>query len=290
MKYKDNITGVLNVYKPKGLTSYDVVDRVQKILNTKAGHTGTLDPLATGVLVVTLGKATKLSELLTSSVKEYEASMILGLETDTLDTEGEVLNEKKSLIDKDKIIDSLNSFKGIYNQEVPKYSAVKIDGKKLYEYAREGIFVKLPKRDVQIFDIKLLDFYQKDDKTFVKFYVKVSKGTYIRSLIRDIAYSTGTIGVMSDLVRISQGNFKIESSYTLDDIENGNYKILEVKDLGLPFKMADESLKKKILNGVPIDGDEDILLFLDSDGNELAIYKNQDGMLRMYKMLYQTKH
>ena len=171
MKYKNNINGVLVVNKPKGPTSRDVVNQIQNLLQTKAGHTGTLDPLATGVLVVTLGKATKLSEIITSTKKEYEAEVIFGIETDTLDIEGNVLKEVNQIIAKQEIIDVLNKFKKTYNQEVPKYSAVKVNGKKLYEYARKNINIELPKKEVTIYDIKLLDYKEENNKTIIKFTV-----------------------------------------------------------------------------------------------------------------------
>ena len=288
MKYKNNINGVLVVNKPKGPTSRDVVNQIQNLLQTKAGHTGTLDPLATGVLVVTLGKATKLSEIITSTKKEYEAEVIFGIETDTLDIEGNVLKEVNQIIAKQEIIDVLNKFKKTYNQEVPKYSAVKVNGKKLYEYARKNINIELPKKEVTIYDIKLLDYKEENNKTIIKFYTKVSKGTYIRSLIRDISKSLNTIGTMSNLKRISQGKFNIKNSYTLDDIKNNKYKILKIKEtLDLKQKKVNEEEKIKILNGVPFKSTKEDILFLDKNDNELAIYQNKNGKLRMWKMLYE---
>ena len=284
MKYKDNITGVLVLNKPKNITSRDAVNKIQKLLNTKAGHTGTLDPLARGVLVITLGKATKISEIITAETKEYIAEAIFGIETDTLDSEGKILREDSVSLKKEDILNVVNSFKKTYNQEVPKYSEVKINGKKLYEYAREGILVELPKRDVTIYNLKLLNF----GKNKIKFYVKVSKGTYIRSLIRDISYKLGTIGIMTSLVRTAQGKFKLEDSYTLEDIENNNYKILSVKEaLDIKVEEVDDKLKHKILNGVSLNGNEDTL-FIDKEKKELAIYRKKDNKLKMWKMLYKN--
>ena len=262
MKLENNVNGLLNVYKPSGPTSRDIVNIIQKKLNTKAGHTGTLDPLASGVLIITLGKYTKLSEIITSKTKEYEAEVIFGIETDTLDTDGEILKNLESILDREQIVSVLDKFKTTYYQEVPKYSAVKVNGKKLYEYARNNIDVKLPKKEVTIYDIKLLDFKIEGNKTIIKFYTKVSKGTYIRSLIRDIAYKLDTVGVMSALTRISQGNFNIKDAYSLENIDNGNYKLLSISD------------------AIDID--------VDKEGNELAIYHQKDGKLRMWKMLYRN--
>ena len=287
MKLENNINGLLNVYKPSGPTSRDVVNIIQKKFNTKAGHTGTLDPLASGVLIITLGKYTKLSEIITSETKEYEAEVIFGMETDTLDTEGKVIKEEPSLLDKEKIEEVLSKFKTSYNQEVPKYSAVKKKKKKLYEYARGNMEVKLPKKEVTIYDIKLLDYKIDNNKTIIKFYTKVSKGTYIRSLIRDIAYKLDTVGVMSALTRISQGNFNIKDAYSLENIDNGNYKLLSISDaIDIDVEMVTDEEKFKILNGVPLNKEYDKVLFTDKEGNELAIYHQKDGKLRMWKMLY----
>ena len=203
---------IIIINKQKGLTSRDVVNKACKILNTKKiGHTGTLDPIATGVLVLCCGKATKLVELLTCDDKEYIATVKLGILTDTLDVDGNIIKKENVNLDKHDLIDTLNSFIGEYEQEVPIYSAVKIKGKKLYEYARENKDVILPKRLVKIKSIKLLQF--SDNK--YQFKVTVSKGTYIRSLIKDINDKLGIIGSMSDLLRIRQGIFDIKDSYTL---------------------------------------------------------------------------
>ena len=152
------MNGVFIIDKPKGITSRDVVNKISKVIGTKkVGHTGTLDPLATGVLVVCVGVATKLVDELTSMDKEYIATVTLGIKTDTLDIEGKVEEDISSIKTKDEIVKCLNSFKGIYSQEVPKYSAIKVNGRKLYEYAREGIDIELPKRDVNIKEIELMN-------------------------------------------------------------------------------------------------------------------------------------
>ena len=214
--------GLLVVNKPKGMTSRDVVNKVCRKFNTKSvGHIGTLDPLAEGVLVCLIGKYTKLANILTNHDKEYIASFKLGILTDTLDITGNVLKEGKKEFSKDEITSALNHFKGKYNQEVPIYSAVKVNGKKLFEYARNNIDVKLPSKIVNIYDIELIDI--KDDIITIK--CKVSKGTYIRSLIRDIGAFLDTYATMTSLVRTTLGNFNIDEAYTLEDIENNNYKL-----------------------------------------------------------------
>ena len=285
--------GIIVVNKEAGFTSRDMVNKVGKILGIKRiGHTGTLDPMATGVLVMCLGKCTSLVDVITSDYKEYIAGVRLGILTDTLDTTGEVLKKEKVNFSNDEILSVLSSMIGEYEQEVPKYSAVKINGKKLYEYAREGIDVELPKRLVNIKSIELVsDINYIDD--CVEFTIKclVSKGTYIRSLIRDIASKLDTVGVMSSLVRTKQGDFSINDSYTITDILNGNYKII---DLGTFFKdkykvKVDDSLKKSILNGALLKNiyGVDEVLFVDSDGLVLALYHIYDkdkSKLKPYKM------
>lgn len=281
------MNGIIIVNKEAGLTSREVVEVIEKQLHVKAGHTGTLDPIAKGVLAVCVNKATKISRDLTSIDKEYEAKIILGLETDTLDITGRVLKEEKSIISKDQIEEALSKFKTTYNQEVPIYSAVKIKGKKLYEYARNNEEVELPKREVTIYDIKLINYEVKDNKTILKIYTKVSKGTYIRGLIRDIAHSLNTVGTMSGLTRTAQGKFKIEDAYTLEDIKNNKFNIISIKDaLDIPVVEVDDDLKFKIIHAQKLNPDYEKVLFVDKDNNELAIYHKENNELRVWKMLY----
>ena len=267
------MNGILVVNKSKGVTSRDVVNSVCKILNTKKiGHTGTLDPIATGVLVLCIGKATKLVEILTNDDKEYIATVKLGILTDTLDMDGKILKEEKVYVTKEKLINALNSFVGTYEQEVPIYSAVKIDGKKLYEYARSGKKVNLPKRNIKIKNIELLELNYEE----YKFKVSVSKGTYIRSLIKDINEKLGIIGSMSDLKRTRQGKFNINDSYDLEKIKNGDYKILSINDV-LKEKnsvIIDDKLFGFIKNGRILDNryNKDIVTFVYND-DVVAIYK-----------------
>ena len=285
--------GIIVVNKEKGFTSRDMVNKVGKILGTKKiGHTGTLDPMATGVLVMCLGKCTSLVDMITSDYKEYVAGVRLGILTDTLDTTGNVIDKCDVSYSRDDIIDSLNSMIGEYYQEVPKYSAVKINGKKLYEYAREGIEIELPKRLVNIKSIELVSDIRYSDG-YIDFSIKclVSKGTYIRSLIRDIADKLGCYGVMSSLVRTRQGDFSINDSYSISDIESGNYNII---NLGTFFKdkykvIVDDDLKKDVLNGKILKNiyGVDEVLFVDSDDLVLAlyhVYDKYDSMIKPYKM------
>lgn len=286
----NNYNGILIVNKPSGITSRDVVNIVGKTLNTKkVGHTGTLDPMATGVLVLCLGNALKVCELITANDKEYTAKVILGIETETLDTTSPIINTKKTNITKEEIEKVLNSFKGSYLQEVPKYSAVKINGKKLYEYAREGKEIELPKKMVTIYDIQLIsDITYYNDTT--SFYIKttVSKGTYIRSLIRDIGYKLNTYGCMDSLERTRQGIFNIDNSYTLEEIKNNNYKLLSIEESlpNIPLVEVDNKTLFKIRNGVKLkkffDGDMAII----KDKNKVvAIYKNDLNESKLFKMI-----
>ena len=272
------MNGVLIVNKEKDYTSRDIVNIISKTLKTKkVGHTGTLDPLATGVLVVTVGEATKISELLTSSFKEYIADIELGIETDTLDITGNILKEETVFKTKEEIENILSSMIGSYDQEVPIYSAVKIIGKKLYEYAREKEEVELPKRKVEVKEIELLNYRQKEEKIFFKMRCLVSKGTYIRSLVRDIATKLNTIGVMTDLIRTKQGKFNIEDAYTLEQIKQEKSHLIKIEDaLDIDIVEVDDYLKKKIQNGSILENryPKDTVLF--KQNTALAIYKKYE--------------
>ena len=272
---------IIVVNKDKDYTSRDVVNVIGKIFNTKkVGHTGTLDPLATGVLIVCMNKALKVVDLITASDKEYIAKVVLGIDTDTLDITGNIINECKTDVNVDMVKSVLNSFVGKSIQEVPKYSAVKVNGKKLYEYARNGIDVELPKREIQIFDIELIsDIDIIDGHQEFSFRVKVSKGTYIRSLIRDIGIKLGCFACMKELTRTKQGKFSIDESYTLNDIKNGNYKLLNIKDvIDIEKVVVSDNMLFKIKNGMILDKFfiSDKALILDNKGNEIGIYKTYD--------------
>lgn len=272
--------GILIINKKKGITSRDVVNLAIKKLNTKKiGHTGTLDPIATGVLVLCVGKATKLVNRLTSTTKEYEASVTLGISTDTYDSEGKIIKDEICIRKKEEIESVLNSFIGSYEQRVPIYSAVKVNGKKLYEYARENKEVELPKRNVSIYSISLIDdISYKNDKTHFKFRCEVSKGTYIRSLIMDIATKLNTVGIMTDLKRIRQGNFKIDDSISEENINIEN--IIKIEDvLDVDKRELDESIRKKVINGAPLDLSYDEVLFTENN-KAVALYKRVNDKLK----------
>ena len=262
------MNGLIVVNKSKDMTSRDVVNIISRKFNTKkVGHTGTLDPIASGVLVVAIGKYTKLVDIITSEKKEYIATMKLGELTDTLDTTGIVLDKKDYNFSKEELIKVLESFKTTYLQEVPKYSAIKINGKKLYEYARNNIDIELPKREVTIYDIELLEYINDT----IKFRCLVSKGTYIRSLIRDIADKLNTYASMSDLVRTKQGIFDINNSYSLEDINNDRYEILTYKDIFMDYKH------------IELNDDE---YFKVSNGQKMMFNSNNKLLILTYKNEY----
>ena len=226
------MNGLLIINKQKGFTSHDVVNVIRKKLNTKkVGHTGTLDPNATGVLPILIGKGTKISKYLMEHDKTYIATIKLGEKTDTGDSEGQVIEEKSIPKDlrKEDINDVLQNFFGKQKQVPPMYSAIKINGKKLYEYAREGKEVKLEAREIEIYKIELLE-YQNNK---IKFEVECSKGTYIRTLCEDIAKKLGTVGYMEELQRTKVNNFRIEDSILLDDItlENAEKNMIKIEEV-----------------------------------------------------------
>ena len=276
---------LLIVNKPKGLTSRDVVNELNHIFSTKKiGHTGTLDPNATGVLVCLIGKYTKLVNLITSYDKEYIAEIKLGVKTDTDDITGNIIAKENTTLTLDKIEEVFSNFPTSYDQQVPIYSAVKIKGKKLCEYARENIDITLPKRRVNIYSLELLSFQD----NIITFKTKVSKGTYIRSLINDICTNLNTIGTMNNLVRTKQGNFDIKNSYTLEDIKNNNYKFLTLKEfLDYPIIKLDDTLIKKVSNGAIIPNTFNIQdkVILTYQNKDIAIYEVNEKYLKPYIML-----
>ena len=282
MKLESNALLIIN--KPKDYTSRDIVNIISKKFQTKkVGHNGTLDPLATGVLVICLNRYTKLNEILSSKYKEYIATVKLGIATETLDITGNVLEKRNIKLNKKDLINTLNKYITTYNQEVPIYSAVKVNGKKLYEYARKKEQVNLPKKEVQIKQIDLLNF-NNDEFTFK---CLVSKGCYIRSLIRDILNDLNVIGTMSNLQRTKQGVFSIKQANNLEEILKDNYKLYKIKDiLDIPKVTIKDDLLKKVYNGVSIKGNyPDTVLFVDENDEEIAIYKKDNDLLKMQILL-----
>ena len=228
-------------------------------------------PLASGVLILTLGKATKISNLIMSEEKSYIATVRVGVSTDTLDITGKVLKESNDKTP-NNIENVLKTFEKTYMQEVPIYSAVKVNGKKLYEYARCGINVELPKKEVTI---KKIDLLEKNDNTF-KFFCTVSSGTYIRSLIRDIGNYLGIPLTMEDLIRTKEYKYTLDDAYKIEDIRKGNYQIIGI-DEALDYKVVnvDEELYKKIKNGNMVDNIYDI--------EDRVIFKYNDKIIAIYE-------
>lgn len=217
--------GIINVYKEKGFTSHDVVAKLRGILHIKKiGHTGTLDPDAVGVLPVCIGKGTKLCDMITDTDKTYEAVMLLGISTDTQDISGNVLSKKDVAVDEKTLIETVDSFVGEYKQIPPMYSAIKVNGRKLYQLAREGIEIERSPRDVYIRSIHINDMNLQDGEPSVTMTVSCSKGTYIRTLCHDIGEKLGCGACMKSLSRTRVGRFYIDDSYTINQIAALNLK------------------------------------------------------------------
>lgn len=224
--------GILIVNKTKGCTSHDIVYQVKKIVNEKVGHTGTLDPMATGVLPLLIGKGTLCSKYLINHDKIYEVQLTLGVKTDTADSEGTIIEERnvpEEAFQKERIEEVLETFLGKQEQIPPMYSAIKVNGKKLYEYARKGQAVEVQPRLIEIYKIKLLKINQKEKQ--IEFQVACSKGTYIRSLCEDIAEKIGTVGYMSKLNRVQLGNFSIEQAISIEQLEEGEIPYITIEEL-----------------------------------------------------------
>ena len=287
LKLEEYLNGsyAILVNKKRDMTSFDVVSKISKLFGIKkVGHTGTLDPLAEGLMVILLGKATRLSLDITSKYKEYIAGVYLGYETDTYDITGKTTKVKEvpKNIDIEK---TLSTYNKTYMQEVPIYSAVKVNGKKLYEYARQNLEVSLPKKEVTIKDIKLLT----EEKNMFTFKATVSKGCYIRSLIRDISISLNTLGTMTSLKRTKIDNLKLKDAYTIDEIEKAKFKLLEIDTLfSYPKIKVNKELLSKIKNGSKLENIyniEDKVIFIDNKSNVKAIYYNDNNILKVYKNL-----
>ncbi|MDD2396402.1 MAG: tRNA pseudouridine(55) synthase TruB [Tissierellia bacterium] len=286
--------GILNILKPTGMTSHDVVSAIRKILNIKKiGHAGTLDPNVAGVLVICVGKATKFSEYLMSGDKEYICELIFGQSTDTQDSYGLVINESdKVSVSIDELIKVLKEFTGEIIQIPPAYSAVKLNGKKLYEYARQNIQVEKQGRTIKINDIKLLKFYGKS--ALLK--VKCSKGTYMRTLCNDIGNRLGTYGHMGILIRTESKGLHINNSVTLhklkflNDTNRLNECLIPVEDI---YKLDKLNVESKYYDRLTAGNEVDAKTNIDSD--KFYVYcrnsligigrKVEDNRIKIDKML-----
>ena len=286
------MNGILIINKEKGCTSHDIVYKVKKIFNEKVGHTGTLDPLAEGVLPILIGKGTLCSKYLINHDKKYVVNLALGKKTETADLEGKIIEEKnipdKSLT-QSKIEKVLKSFIGKQQQMPPIYSAIKVNGKKLYEYARKGQNVEIKPREIEIYDIKLINIDAQ--KKQIQFEVFCGKGTYIRSLCEDIAEKLETVGYMESLKRIQVGDFKIEESSKIQELEENkeDTKYLESKIISVEeiFKnkekiKLDDKKMQLFLNGVKItqNQENDIYRIYDKNEKFIGIGIVQDKLLK----------
>ena len=271
------MSSVLYINKPKGISSFDVCYKLRKVLNTtKIGHTGTLDPNATGVMIVLYDKSCKASQFLLADTKEYKTRVLLGKQTDTLDIDGNVISESDFVVpDRNTLIEALDSFKGKSKQKVPLTSAKKVNGKRLYQYQLKNINVELPVIDINIETIELDEIY---DDGF-SFTCRVSSGTYIRSLVQDILDKLSLKGTVLELCRTMINDISISDCDELDDVINGNYTSHELIDvISKRYSIYNVDNKSDILNGkrIKIDSDEEYLAIVNNN-DLLAIYK-KDGL------------
>lgn len=275
------INGILLLDKPKGISSNTAVNIVKKSIGAdKAGHLGTLDVAGHGLLPVTLGKSTKLFDYFLNKDKIYEAIFDFGIETTTLDLEGEIVARDNKIITKEQILSIIPKFIGKYNQMPPQYSAKKINGEKAYDLARRGDVANLKPKLIEIYNLELLEVLE--NNRFL-FRIHCSSGTYIRSLVRDMAKELSTCGLMSDIIRTRCGVLCLKNSFSLEDIKNGNYKVIPPQDLFV-FKEIHLSTdeESKVLNGVWIKSKEangEYKIF--GKDNFIGIGKVENGILKL---------
>ena len=263
------MNGIILIDKPKEYTSHDVVAVIKKISKEKVGHTGTLDPNATGVLPLLIGKATGISKYLINHDKTYIATLKLGIKTDTADGEGNIIEEKEvSKLSEEIVINVLNSMIGKQSQVPPMYSAIKVNGKKLYEYARQGKTVEIQGRNIEIYNMKLLELNLKEGE--VIFEISCSKGTYIRTVCENVAEKLNTVGYMKELRRVKVGEFHIKDTINIEDIKN-NEKLLEEKIITI-----EEFFKNKEIIEL---NDKDLQLFLNG---VMLTKQDAEGLYRIY--------
>ena len=279
--------GFLNIYKPKDITSHDVVSYLRRVTKIKQiGHTGTLDPFAEGVLPVCIGKSTRLIEYL-SDDKAYIATVQFGKTTDTYDIEGEVLSESDIKVKEDELLSALTKYRGEIEQIPPKYSAIKVNGKKLYEYARAGVEVEIKSRKVVIEEIKLLSF--DSNLQTAEIYIKCSKGTYIRTIGYDLGQDLGCGAYLSRLKRVQAGDFSVEDSiplYDLKTVEDVEKNLIPPIDK-LPLKkvILDDNEYKRVSNGMPIKSNETGLVALIFSNSLTAVGIGDSQQIKVKKFV-----
>lgn len=299
MSNNNSIIGVINIYKEKGFTSHDVVNIVRKTLGkVKTGHTGTLDPDAEGVLPICVGKATKLADYIAADIKEYKAEITLGIKTTTEDISGDVIEKKDVNASENEVKSAINSFVGEYNQIPPMYSAIKVNGKKLYELAREGKEIERKTRLINIYKIRDIKALYNNK---YEFYVLCSKGTYIRTLCKDIGEKLGCGGCMSNLTRTRSGNFYIENSIKINDFKDIvsqnklNDVLITVKEVLSNYMTVhiDSKAEKYVLNGNKISlsyiNEKDIKkgnkVVAEFNNNVVGVYETLEDCIKPITML-----
>ena len=264
---------IVFVNKKKDMTSFDVCNKIRKALKLKkVGHTGTLDPNATGLMILLFDNATKVNQFLVDDKKEYIATVKLGIKTDSLDIDGNIIEENDDKLENEDLNEILKSFIGKQKQLPPMLSAIKVDGKKLYEYFREGKEVDIKERDIEIFEIELLE---KNIDSFT-FRCLVSKGTYIRVLVQDILNKINKIGTLLELNRTKIDEFDIKDANEIEDIINNNYKSFSIYDiLSKRYEIYECDDKKYILDGKS--------LKIDSDAEKVLVVYNKEALAIYYK-------
>ena len=279
--------GFLNIYKPRGITSHDVVAQLRRITKIKQiGHTGTLDPFAEGVLPVCIGKSARLIEYLKDD-KAYIGTVQLGESTTTYDIEGEVVNVSDKVVSAYELEKAVERLQGKILQTPPVYSALKVNGKKLYEYARNGESIEIKPREVEIKEIRILSF--DEEMRVVELYIACSKGTYIRSIANDLGEALGTYGFLAKLIRVKAGDFIAESSVKLDDIktlEDAESHLLNpINYLDYPKYELNEIEKERISHGMPLNSDlKDGVIILTSKNNICAVGKAENHCIHCNKV------
>ena len=276
------VTGFVNIIKPTGMTSSDVVLRVKKILKTKkVGHLGTLDPAASGVLPVAVGKATKYFDYFLNKDKTYVAVVKFGVETDSLDSFGNITNKDNKIITKEDILKVLPEFEGKILQVPPKYSAIKINGKRACDLARGNVDFEIKPKEITIHQIKLLEM---QNENVFKFEVHCSAGTYIRTLFSDIAYKMGTVSTTPVIIRTQSGRFNLTNALSLEDFE-ATQKVLSITEVFKDIQVVevDEKIAKKLINGVKF-AINNIIMSKNADFNSEVFFAFENNLIGMYRL------
>ena len=279
------MNGILLVNKPQDITSFKLVEKVRRMLGSeKAGHTGTLDPMASGLMMLTIGKATKILPYIVSHTKEYEAVIRLGYSTDTLDITGTVTAEKEIVpFGEVELREVLNGFLGRSSQLPPMYSAKKVNGRKLYEYARKNEEIERKPAEIEIYEIELISM----DNDEIRFRTLCSAGTYVRTLCQDIAHKLDNEGCMAELIRTKIDRYSVKDSYSLEDIEEGNYELLDCYDVLDDYHYVEVEDLSDVLNGKPLKLDcSEEIVFITHNRQIIAAYRKDGDIYRCRRGLW----